>query len=61
MMEFGVAALPGQLPGIFRRNWDLPFYLAFVIVVRDLSYLEPSRGALCVTAVIDTGRRISVV
>ena len=39
----------------------LPFYLAFVIVVRDLSYLEPSRGALCVTAVIDTGRRISVV
>ena len=31
------------------------------IVVRDLSYLEPSKGALCVTAVIDTGLRRSVV
>ena len=32
-----------------RWNWDLPFYLAFVIFVRDLSYLEPSRGAVCDT------------
>ena len=61
MTEFGIAASAGQLSGIFRWNWDLPFYLAFVIVVRDLSYLEPSRWALCVTAVVDTGLRRSVV
>ena len=40
----GIAVLPWQLPGIFRWNWDLPFHLAFVIVVRDLSYLAPNRG-----------------
>ena len=44
MMELGIVVLPGQLPGIFDGIWDVPFYLAFVIFVRDLSYLEPSRG-----------------
>ena len=46
-MEFGIAVLPaGQLPRILDGIWDVPFYLAFVIFVRDLSYLEPSRRAV---------------
>ena len=61
MMEFGIAVLPWQLPRIFDGIWDVPFYLAFVIFGRDLSYLQPSRGAVCDTAVIDTGLRISAV
>ena len=44
-----------------RWNWDLPFYLAFVIFVRDLSYLEPSRGAVCDTVFIDNDLRRSGV
>ena len=39
----------------------MPFYLVFVIFVRDLTYLEPRRGAVCDTAVIDTGLRRSGV
>ena len=37
----------------FRWNWNLPFYLAFVMFVPDPSYLPPTRGAVCDTAVID--------
>ena len=55
MMEFGIAVLPGQLPRILDGIWDVPFYLAFVIFVRDLSYLSPIRGAIRDTAFIDTG------
>ena len=58
-MEFGIAVSPGQLPRIFGDIWDVPFYLAFVIFVGDLSYLEPSRGALCDNAVVDTSLRRS--
>ena len=59
MMEFGIAVLPGQLPRILDGIWDVPFYLEFVIFVWDLSYLQPSRGAVCDTVVIDTGFRRS--
>ena len=61
MMEFAIADLPGQLAGILDGFWDVPFYLAFVIFFRDLPYLEPRRGAVCDTAVIDTGLRRSGV
>ena len=61
MAEFGTAVLPGQLPRVLDGFCDVPFYLAFVIFVRDLSYLQPSRGAVCDTTVIDTGLRISAV
>ena len=61
MVEFGIAVLPGQFPHIFDGIWVVPFSLAFVIFVRDLSYLAPSRGAVCDTAVIDTGLRRSGV
>ena len=46
---------------IFVGIWDLPFYLAFVIFVRDVLYLGPSSGAVCETAVIDIGLRRSGV
>ena len=61
MMGFVIVALPWQLLGTFVRIWDLPFYLAFEIFVLHLSYLEPSSGAACDTAVIDTGLRTSGV
>ena len=53
VMKLGIAVLPWQLPDVFTEfEIYLQFYLAFVIVVRDLSYLGPSRGAVCDAAVI---------
>ena len=47
---------------IFVGIWDLPFYLVFVIFVRDVLYLGPSSGAVCeTTAVIYIGLRRSGV
>ena len=41
--------------GICRFTWQ------FVLVVRNLSYLAPSRRDVCDTAVVDTGlRRLGV-
>ena len=47
-MEVGIAVLPGQLPRILDGIWDVPFYVAFVMFVRDPSYLEPSSRGLFV-------------
>ena len=62
MTEFGITVLPWQL-FIMLEFGMCHFTWQFVTVVRYLSYLAPSRGAVCDTAVIDndTGlRRIGV-